>query len=91
LLTPTGTAAKKVLDKKVGVLVGSSEFHVSTRLFESIGVCEPKYAYPHKKRRGKEYDKEEFVGKFVFGFRARGNGHERYGASLVERRLGHKP
>jgi hypothetical protein len=87
LLTPTGTAAKKVVDKELGVLVGSSEFHGSTWLFQSIGVCETKYAYPHKKRRGKEYDKEKFVvGKFVFGFRPRVSDYDCLGEYAVGNR-----
>jgi hypothetical protein len=61
LLAPTGTAVKKVVDKKVGVLVGSSESHGSTWLFQSIGVCEPKYAYPTKKGEGKNMTKRNLL------------------------------
>ena len=61
LLAPATIAARKVVDKKVGVLVGSSEFHSSTRLVQSIGVCEPKYAYPTKKGEGKKMTKKNLL------------------------------
>jgi hypothetical protein len=61
LLAPTRTAVKKLVDKKVGVLVRSSEFHGSTWLFQSIGVCEPKYAYPTKKGEGKKMTKKNLL------------------------------
>jgi hypothetical protein len=35
----------------VGVMLASLESHSSTWLFQTNGVCEPKYAYPTKKER----------------------------------------
>lgn len=61
MLAPATIAARKVVDKKVGVLVGSSEFHSSTRLVQSIGVGEPKYAYPTKKGEGKKMTKKNLL------------------------------
>jgi hypothetical protein len=61
LFAPARTAAKKVVDKIGGVLVGSSEFHESTWLSQSIGVCESKYACPTKKGEGKNMTKRNLL------------------------------
>jgi hypothetical protein len=61
MLTQTRTVAKKVVDKKVGVMLASLESHSSTWLFQTNGVCEPKYAYPHKKGEGKKMTKKNLL------------------------------
>jgi hypothetical protein len=53
--------AKKVVDKKVGVVLASLESHSSTWLFQTNGVCEPKYAYPAKKGEGKKMTKKKLL------------------------------
>jgi hypothetical protein len=51
MLVQTRAVAKKVVDKKPGVMLGSFEFDGSTLVSYSIGVGEPNYACPAKKEK----------------------------------------
>ena len=51
MLTQTATAAKKVVDKKVGVMVRSLESHSSTWLFSQSGFANPNTLTPQEKER----------------------------------------
>jgi hypothetical protein len=51
--------------------------------FSVNGGLRIRYTLAPQKKERKNDEEKLVVGKFVFGFRARGNGHERGGASLL--------